>query len=87
MALVSSVVFAGMTACSPSEQRGTTAGVFEPSEIIDLGALVTQDLPERVWGVSLLNDNGFVDQNSFNVIMWEQVLSGATPYSIMAVPM
>jgi len=75
MALMFSLVVTGMCACSPPEQRGTT-GVFEPSEIIDLGALVREDLPERIWGRAMLSDNGYIDQNSFNVITWEMELSG-----------
>jgi hypothetical protein len=76
MALVFSLIVAEVSACSPSQQRNAAAAVFEPTEIIDLGTLVTPDLPERVWGKALSSDNGYVDQNSFNVISWEQELSG-----------
>jgi kynurenine formamidase len=41
-----------------------------PSEIIDLGALVTEDLPERVWG-GLMKQYGFDRSNSFEVINQE----------------
>jgi kynurenine formamidase len=49
-----------------------------PRETIDLGALVTEDLPERVWGRALLADNNFSEPNSFNVMSWELELSGGT---------
>jgi len=54
------------------------SGPPQPGETIDLGALVTEDLPERVWGKALLTDSGYSQQNSFNVIAWEQELSGGT---------
>ncbi len=38
-----------------------------PKEIIDLGALITEDLPEQVWG-GLLNHYGFSESNSFETI-------------------
>ena len=41
-----------------------------PSEIIDLGALVTEDLPDRVWGTSFMRSGGYTESNSFNVIHW-----------------
>ena len=54
------------------------AAIPQPRETIDLGALVTEDLPERIWGKALLADNNFSETNSFNVIRWEQDLSGGT---------
>lgn len=38
-----------------------------PKEIIELGALVTEDLPEQVWG-GLMKHYGFDESNSFKVI-------------------
>ena len=38
-----------------------------PKEIVDLGALVTEDLPDRVWG-GLMEQYGFTESNSFEVI-------------------
>ena len=58
--------------------EGVTVGAPIPSEIIDLGALVTEDLPERVWGKALLADNRFTEPNSFKVMQWEQDLPGGT---------
>jgi len=56
-----------------------------PKEIIDLGALVTEDLPERVWGKNMMAQMGFKDNNSFNVIHWEVefpdgIVSGSNSY-------
>lgn len=58
-----------LVACSSGEEAWRT--VFEPQEVIDLGALVTEDLPERVWGKALLAANDFTRPNAFEVIRWE----------------
>ncbi len=42
-----------------------------PTEIIDLGALVTEDLPEKVWGKALMEQLGYTENNTFRVIHWE----------------
>jgi kynurenine formamidase len=65
-----------VTACSDSGTSKLANDAFQPSEIIDLGALVTEDLPERVWGKALLRENGWDEQNSFSVLTWEQELLG-----------
>jgi kynurenine formamidase len=41
-----------------------------PNEIIELGALVTEDLPENVWGKAILRDGGYTKSNSFEIINW-----------------
>lgn len=51
-------------------------GFPSPKEIIDLGAVVTEDLPERVWGKMLLTANGFDRSNKFDVIKFEFELNG-----------
>lgn len=66
-----------LVACTQSEHV-IQSGVPQPRETIDLGALVTEDLPERFWGKALLADNDFSAPNSFNVMSWEQDLSGGT---------
>ena len=66
-----------LAACTQSE-KAIHSGVPLPKETIDLGALVTEDLPERVWGKALLANNNFSEPNSFNVVRWEQELSGGT---------
>jgi kynurenine formamidase len=43
----------------------------QPKEIIDLGALITEDLPERLWGKRFASDMGFDANNVFDVIHWE----------------
>jgi ketosteroid isomerase-like protein len=58
-------------------------GVPEPREVIDLGALVTEDLPERVWGNGFLRAMNFDSSNSFNVIHWDFAdgqVSGSNAY-------
>ncbi|MCP4203089.1 MAG: hypothetical protein GY769_14300 [bacterium] len=55
-----------LVACSGSVDHSVTAVSFsEPTRIIDLGALVTEDLPQRVWGKRQLADFGFDRPNSF----------------------
>lgn len=41
-----------------------------PRRIVDLGALVTDDLPERVWGKGYLRERGYDRPNSFEVMPW-----------------
>ena len=55
-------------ACSPPDSGSKYS--FSPSEIIDLGAPITEDLPARVWGRGLMNQMGFNRQNSFDVLAW-----------------
>ncbi|MEQ3793662.1 cyclase family protein [Gilvirhabdus luticola] len=59
--------FLSMVGCKP---KPSYQNFITPKEIIDLGALVTEDLPEQVWG-RLLNQYGFEESNSFNVINQE----------------
>lgn len=58
-----------LAACSSSSADRSQA--FLPSEVIDLGTLVTPDLPQRLWGTGLLARMGFTRQNAFEVIRWE----------------
>lgn len=57
-----------------------------PKEVVDLGALVTEDLPEKVWGKVFLNRYGFNDaHNSFEAVNWKYdfpdgIVSGANSY-------
>ncbi len=41
-----------------------------PAKIVDLGALVTEDLPQAHWGKALLKRLGFKKQNTFEVKRW-----------------
>jgi len=49
---------------------------FEPRAVVDLGALVTEDLPEKVWGSAFLEQMGFTSQNSFEVLPWTFPMDG-----------
>jgi kynurenine formamidase len=51
---------------SPEEDRSAVL----PAEVIDLGTLVTEDLPQRSWGKALLKQLGFKKQNTFEVVRW-----------------
>ena len=65
--IYSMLFFLSMVGCKP---KPSYQNFITPKEIIDLGALVTEDLPEQVWG-RLLNQYGFEESNSFNVINQE----------------
>lgn len=70
----------GLCACTQSDGL-TVASAPQPSEIIDLGALVTEDLPQRFWGTRALSSLGFTEPNSFKVIPWKiGAISGSNAY-------
>jgi kynurenine formamidase len=50
---------------------------FTPTEVVDLGALVTDDLPQRVWGTGFLKAMNFTKQNSVELIKWTFPVPGA----------
>jgi len=57
------------------------SGIPRPRETIDLGALVTEDLPERMWGKGFMTQMKFPDSNSFDVISWNfGPISGSNAY-------
>ena len=62
----------GLAACGPTADPQDP--VFEPREMVDLGTVVTEDLPERQWGKALLTQFaplGFTRQHTFDVVEWE----------------
>ena len=69
--VLASIALPVMLACSGTPPPLEEVPPFSPSEVIDLGALVTADLPERVWGKARLAVNGFTRPNEFDVIHWE----------------
>ena len=61
--------------------RHTESALPKPDEIVDLGALVTEDLPERVWGKGFMTQMGFTESNTFDVISWDfGPISGSNAY-------
>ena len=68
---------------SCTSENGSQATLpFEPVEIIDLGALVTEDLSERMLGKALVNEVwapfGLDRPNSFDVIRWNFEMPGGS---------
>lgn len=57
--------------CACKERQAPKVGFSAPIEIIDLGNLVTEDLPEKTWGTELMKSMGFEKSNHFEVIKWE----------------
>lgn len=55
-----------------------TAADFTPTSVIDLGAIVTDSLPQRFWGKAFLKQMSFSKQNSMEVIKWSFPVDGAT---------
>ena len=53
--------------CGGTQPRVELGSKFEPKEIIDLGALITEETPEQYWG-ALLKASGFSRSNDFEVI-------------------
>ena len=77
LTLVLGVFFGGLVACSPAAE--TAPAVFSPREVVDLGTVVTEELPQRVWGKALLDQfapMGFDRQNTFDVVEWEMDIEG-----------
>ena len=67
-----------MLSCSRSS--GDSDRTFSASEVVDLGALITEDLPQRVWGKGLMEQMGFTRQNSWDVIYWTFPVEGDTVF-------
>lgn len=55
-----------------------TPGAFMPRRVVDLGALVTDSLPQLFWGKSTLRALNFSKQNSVELIKWSLPADGAT---------
>lgn len=49
---------------------------FVASQIVDLGALITDDLPQSITGKAFMRQMGFGRQNSFEVIKWSFPVEG-----------
>ena len=67
-----------LAACSDRSAENAVPPLFEPTAVVDLGALVTEDLAERVTGKKLLADYGLTRPNKFDVLRWESELPGGT---------
>ena len=66
-------------------QPSGTKATFAPTAVIDLGAAVTESLPQRFWGKTFLKQMNFSKQNSFEVIKWTfpadgGIVSGSNAY-------
>ena len=57
-----------LSSCST---KSSNQNFQSPKEIIDLGTLVTEDLPERLWGNNFMKANGFNKSNIFENINLE----------------
>lgn len=66
--------------CSGVETPSQSA-IPQAKDIIDLGAVVTENLPERVWGNAFMAQMGFAESNTFDVIYWDYgPVSGSNSY-------
>ena len=66
-----SIIVVGFCFLSSCSSKNSNQNLQAPSEIIDLGAIVTEDLPERIWGKTLMAALDFNRSNQFEVIDWE----------------
>jgi len=76
------ICFAGLNLLGCSQSEVTESSAFpQPKQIIDLGALVTEDLPARVWGKGFMAQMQFTEANTFDVISWDfGPISGSNAY-------
>lgn len=66
-----------MLASCDSTSTGTSTG-FSPSEVIDLGALVTEDINQRGAGRAFLAVNGTDRPNQFELVTWTVEIGGGS---------
>ena len=64
--------------CSTAKSSDDQNVRFTPSAVIDLGALVTEELPQHFWGKAFLKQMNFTRQNSFDVIRWTFPMEGGS---------
>jgi kynurenine formamidase len=69
LSTISAIVLLAFASCQ--EKQAPKIVFPSPLEIIDLGNLVTEDLPEQIWGMELMKSMGFEKSNHFEVINWE----------------
>ena len=56
-----------LTVFSCQENKTTKTDYYYPTEVIDLGVLITEDLPYRLWGKELMDAYGFEKANHFDI--------------------
>ncbi len=66
---ISGLCLAGLAFFVGCSAESEPAGIFQPKKIIDLGALVTEDLAFRVWGAELLAQYGIDRPNVFETVI------------------
>ena len=64
----SCILALALFACSDNGVQTSVSPPFEPNQIIDLGALVNEDLPQRVWGKGFLATNNLDRPNVLEVV-------------------
>lgn len=74
--VVATLCILALSCSTPADDA--SARRFTPSEVIDLGALVTEDLPQRFWGKGFMTSQGFTRENSFEVVNWTMPAEGGT---------
>lgn len=65
-----------MISCSAPSPDNDNDHAFTPSQVIDLGVLITEDLPQQLWGKEFMEQMGFTRQNSWDVINWTFPVDG-----------
>lgn len=65
-----------LAACAEKEEAVSTG--FHYAEVIDLGAVITEDVAQRVAGSAFLAANGIDRLNEFEVITWTANIAGGS---------
>ena len=67
---------ATLAACAETDEAVSTG--FRYAEVIDLGALITEDIAQKVAGSAFLAANGIDRLNEFEVITWTADIGGGS---------
>ncbi len=59
-----------LTCISCQQKQEAKINLLVPNEIIDLGILITEDLPYQLWGKDMMDAFGFEKANDFEVREW-----------------
>ena len=76
LGIIAALAAALLTACT--QKDATTSTGFHHAEVIDLGALITEDIAQRVAGSAFLAANGINRLNAFDVITWTADIGGGS---------
>jgi kynurenine formamidase len=74
---MTAVLAASMLAACAEKDEAVSTG-FQYAEVIDLGALITEDIAQKVAGSAFLAANGIDRLNEFEIITWTADIGGGS---------